>query len=111
MNYYYNRFKNIEDHAEVLAELGHENSHFIGAALEYMAEECDYFILKTKNQSDMYVVECQIGRIFRQETSKGLTTALARTVHSLDAIKKAVDAEECEYETSDWSGPKILDTE
>jgi hypothetical protein len=106
-HYYFNRFQNIEDHAEVLAELGNENSYFVAKALEYMAEKCDYFILKTKNQSDLFIVEYQVGRMFRQESSKGLTTALARTIHSLDAIKRAVEAEGSDGE-SNTTGQGLL---
>ena len=95
MNYYYNRFDNIQDHAEVLAELGHDNCYFVAKALEYLGEKADYFILKTANNSGMYLVEYQVGRQFRQESSAGLTTSLARAIHSLDAIKRAVESEEC----------------
>lgn len=92
MSYQYNRFRNIEDHASVLEALGHENQYFIQGALECLSEKCDYYVLKTKNQSGVYIVEYQIGTIYRQESSKGLTAALARAVSSLDAIHRSVTA-------------------
>ena len=96
MEYSYNRFDCIQDHAEVLVNLGRENAYFVSKAIEYLGERTDYFLIKSANQSGMYLVEYQVGRQFRQESSAGITTSLARAIHSLDAIKRAVESEECD---------------